>query len=165
MYWRLNRREFQAGKGAGNRRALKALVSGKRAPGLIGYVAGLPVAWCAVAPRQDYPRLAHSRILRAADEQPVWSIGCLFIARPYRNTGLSVKMIEAAVEFVRKRRGTVVEAYPVEPGEERIPDAFAWTGIASAFRRAGFVECTRRSATRPVMRNVISAGARVVSRK
>jgi hypothetical protein len=33
-----------------------------------------------------------------------------------------------------------------------MPDVFAWTGVASAFLKAGFVECGRRSETRPIMR-------------
>jgi hypothetical protein len=45
-----------------------------------------------------------------------------------------------------------VEAYPVEPKKDKMPDAFAWTGLASAFIKAGFTECARRSETRPIMR-------------
>jgi len=37
-----------------------------------------------------------------------------------------------------------------------MPAAFAWTGIASAFKKVGFVEVTRRSETRPIMRFFIS---------
>jgi hypothetical protein len=45
-----------------------------------------------------------------------------------------------------------VEAYPVEPKKDKMADAFAWTGLASAFIKAGFKECARRSSTRPIMR-------------
>jgi len=34
---------------------------------------------------------------------------------------------------------------------------FAWTGLASAFKKASFVEVTRRSETRPMMGFCISA--------
>jgi len=34
---------------------------------------------------------------------------------------------------------------------------FAWTGLASVFKKAGFGEVTRRSETRPMMRFCISA--------
>jgi hypothetical protein len=33
-----------------------------------------------------------------------------------------------------------------------MPEAFAYTGLASAFKKAGFIECARRSETRPIMR-------------
>jgi hypothetical protein len=49
----------------------------------------------------------------------------------------------------------LVEAYPVEPRDGRMPPAFAWTGIASAFQACGFVEVARRSATRPFMRRAL----------
>ncbi|NIN00486.1 MAG: hypothetical protein GTO24_21110 [candidate division Zixibacteria bacterium] len=52
--------------------------------------------------------------------------------------------------------GKPLEGYPVEPRKERMPAAFACTGLASAFRRAGFVEIARRSKTRPIMRFSIS---------
>ena len=41
---------------------------------------------------------------------------------------------------------------PIEPRAGAMPDAFAWTGLASAFRQTGFTECARRSPTRPIMR-------------
>ena len=61
-------------------------------------------------------------------------------------------------EYVRKHGGKIVEGYPVEPRKDERPDSFAWTGIASAFRKAGFVECERRSETRPIMRRDLAAG-------
>ena len=61
-------------------------------------------------------------------------------------------MIKAAIDYVKKSGGSIVEAYPVEPKKDKMPDAFAWTGLASAFIKAGFTECARRSATRPIMR-------------
>ena len=48
--------------------------------------------------------------------------------------------------------GAVVEAYPVEPRKDKVPDVFAWTGLASAYTKVGFKECERRSETRPIMR-------------
>src|SRR5436190_898686 len=40
----------------------------------------------------------------------------------------------------------------VDPRSGRLPDVFAWTGLSSAFRKAGHVEVARRSPTRPIMR-------------
>ena len=45
------------------------------------------------------------------------------------------------------------EGYPVEPKSGKaLASAFAWTGLAPAFLRAGFQEVARRSPTRPIMR-------------
>jgi hypothetical protein len=48
-----------------------------------------------------------------------------------------------------------VEGYPTEAGPQRTADAFVFTGLASAFERAGFVEVLRRSRTRPIMRRQV----------
>jgi GNAT superfamily N-acetyltransferase len=168
MWWRLARRAFENGKGAGNRRALRSIVAAGRVPGLIAYVDGTPAGWCSVAPREEYPVLSRSRVLAPVDELPVWSIVCFFIARPFRKTGLAGALIKGALAFAKRRGARIVEGYPVEPAATSYPDAFAYTGLASSFRRAGFVEVARRSATRPLMRHYLgrtetptgSAGAR-----
>jgi GNAT superfamily N-acetyltransferase len=154
MFWRLPRREWEAGKGAGNRKALKRIVTRGDAPGVIGYASDEPVAWCAVAPRETYTALGRSRVLRPVDDKPVWSISCLFVLKAYRRRGVSVKMLEGAAAFARERGASIVEGYPVEPSNEKAPDPFIWTGTPSAFRKAGFAEVARRSKTRPIMRRV-----------
>jgi GNAT superfamily N-acetyltransferase len=155
MVWRLRRSIFDSQKGDGNRRAMRALVAAGEVPGILAYADGVPAGWCAVAPRERYSALERSRILKPVDDQPVWSVSCFFIAKPYRNQGVSVQLLKAVVAWVREQGGTVVEGYPVEPRKDTVPAVFAWTGLTSAFRQAGFVECARRSETRPIMRLAI----------
>jgi GNAT superfamily N-acetyltransferase len=155
MWWRLKRSIFNEQKGDKNKASFKAVVDSGDAPGILAYHSGNPIGWCALAPRETYPALERSRVLKRIDEKPVWSIVCLFIARSHRRKGLSVELLKAAAEYVRKRGGKIVEGYPVEPRQDNLPDAFAWTGLASAFLKAGFVECERRSETRPIMRRVV----------
>ena len=152
MLWRLTRKEFENQKGAGNRKAMKAIIEAGKIPGILAFVQNEPVAWCSVAPRDHFPALDRSRILKPIDDLPVWSISCLFVDKQFRRKGLSTQIINAAVDYVKKKGGSIVEAYPVEPKKDKMPDVFAWTGLASAFLKAGFVECARRSETRPVMR-------------
>lgn len=152
MYWRQNRAEYERKKGAGNRRALKKLVRSGSPPGLIAYANGEPVGWCAVAPREQYSTLERSRVLGRVDEQAVWSVPCFFIARPFRRKGLTARLLEAAVKFAKKNGAKIVEGYPVAPKKGSMPDVFAYTGILSAFRKAGFTEVARRSPIRPIMR-------------
>jgi GNAT superfamily N-acetyltransferase len=161
MLWRVPRKQFEAQKGERNRRAMRRLVASGEAPGLIGYLDGEPVGWCALAPREQYPGLARSRVLKPVDERPCWSVACLFVHRAHRHTGVSTKLLRAAVAHARARGARILEGYPIEPrrGESLAP-AFAWTGIASAFRAAGFAEVARRSATRPIMRREIRARRR-----
>jgi molybdopterin converting factor subunit 1 len=148
---RLRGREFKAGRGAGNRRRLRRLVSDGAPPGLIGYLGDDPVAWCAVAPRAEYARLENSRILARVDSQVVWSVPCFFVARGARGRGLTVRMLRAAAAHARARGASVLEGYPIEP-HGRAADTFAWWGLVGAFRKAGFTEVARRSKTHPVMR-------------
>jgi GNAT superfamily N-acetyltransferase len=105
-----------------------------------------------VAPRKNFPALERSRILKKIDDEPVWSISCFFIHRDFRKQGLSVRILEAVIDYVKKQGGKIVEGYPVEPKKGKTADVFAWTGLASFFKKAGFVECERRSETRPIMR-------------
>ncbi|MBI4750266.1 MAG: GNAT family N-acetyltransferase [Acidobacteria bacterium] len=157
MWWRLKRAQFDLQKGEANKAAMKEIVATSQvAPGLLAYVDQTPVAWCAIAPRSDYPSLERSRILRRVDDTPVWSVTCLFVAKPYRRQGVTVALLKAAVEYVCAQGGKVVEGYPVEPQKDSMPDVFAWTGLVSAFRKAGFHECLRRSTSRPIMRFTIN---------
>ena len=152
MAWRLARKDFDRGKGAGNRLAMQTLVEAGESPGILAYRDGRPIGWCAVAPREAYAALARSRVLAAVDKTPVWSVTCFFVAKDFRRQGVTVKLLRAVVDFVRERGGRVVEGYPVEPYADEMPAAFAWTGLAAAFKQAGFQECARRSKTRPIMR-------------
>ena len=152
MTWRLPRSEWEAGKGGRNKQAFRSLVQDDTPPGVLAYLGGEPVGWCAVAPREIYVRLRSSRVLAPVDDQPVWSISCLFIAKPFRRQGVSVQLIEAAVKFARSNEARIVEAYPFVPYSEAMPAAFAWTGTVSAFERASFREVARRSEARPIMR-------------
>jgi len=152
MLWRLKRSDFDRQKGEGNRKAMKAIVDAGEVPGILAYIGEKPVGWCAVAPRESYPALERSRILRKVDDSPVWSVSCFFIDKKHRNKGLSVQLLQASVEYVKGCSGKVVEGYPIEPKKDKMPPAFVWTGLSGAFIKAGFTEVARRSETRPIMR-------------
>lgn len=157
MFWRRTGAEYSAGKGARNRRALRRLVQSEEPPGLIAWVDGEPAGWIALAPRSAYRRLERSRILKPVDDRSgVWSVPCFFVAREHRGRGLTVALLRAAVDHAARRGARILEGYPVEPAA-RQADVFVYTGLASAFRKAGFREAVRRSPTRPVMRYEIRA--------
>ena len=158
MWWRRKRAEFDRQKGAGNKRAMKRIVASGEVPGVLGYIDGEPVGWCSIAPREAYPVLQRSRILKPVDDQPVWSVVCFFVCRAQRRRGLATALLEAAVDYAAGQGAKIVEGYPIEPKKDPMPDAFAWIGLASLFRRVGFREVARRSATRPIMRRECKKG-------
>lgn len=145
-----------AQKGDGNREGIHKLVLARQSPGLLAYAGSEAVGWCAVAPRECYVRLAGSRVLKPVGTQPVWSVTCFFVAREFRRRGVTVALLKAAAGFVRDHGGRIIEGYPIEPRLDQ-PDVFVFTGLAAAFRKAGFREVARRSPSRPIFRRQLGA--------
>jgi GNAT superfamily N-acetyltransferase len=157
MWYRLQKKQFDAQAGDGNRDAMKSLTASGVVPGLIGYLNGQPAGWISVAPREDFPRLRRSRVMKAVDDQSVWSVVCFFIDRKFRKQGLSLKLLKAGVEYALAHGARIVEGYPIDLHDRSYPDAFAFHGMQSVFEQAGFREVARRSPTRPVMRYMVDA--------
>jgi len=155
MYPRLPDKEDKAGRGEVNHQKMKALVDSGKTPGLLGSKDGVPVGWISLGPREEFPRLKGSKILAPVDDQPVWSVVCIFIAKGFRRQGISVELLVAAGEFAKSNGAAILEGYPTDPHGAKQPDAFVWTGIHTAYLKAGFVEVERRSKTRPIMRKYL----------
>ncbi len=151
MWWRLRRAEWDRQRGEGNRIALKRLVDSGEVPGLLAYAEGRPAGWCSVAPREAFPALDRSRALKRIDAEPVWSVVCFFVARPFRRRGVAVALLRAAAEYARGRGATLLEGYPSNPGK-RVADSWVYMGTTTAFLQVGFVEIARPSATRSIVR-------------
>jgi len=157
MLWRKTPTEFKEQKGNGNRESMRRLAHSERAPGILAYEGNKPIGWCAIAPREDYPALSRSRVLKPIDDQPVWSVSCFFIDKAHRKKGLSARLLEAAVNYATSQGAKLVEGYPVEPVKDNYPAVYAWVGLAKTFKKAKFKECARRSPTRPIMRRKIKS--------
>ena len=152
MYWRLHNKDFEAQKGSGNKKSMKGLIKNNQQIGIIMYIDHEPIGWCSVAPREDFVRLENSKILKPIDDNPVWSIVCFFTDKKYRRKGYSKKLLQEVIKMTKKKGANILEGYPHEPKNDNMPAAFAWTGISTAFTKAGFEEVARRSETRPIMR-------------
>ena len=153
MYYRLAKTEFQEGKfDDGNKNAMKTLVWNNKPAGILGFFEGQAIAWCALAPREDYPKLARSRVHKPIDDEPVWSITCMFIHKRFRRSGVSVQLLKGVVRYATEQGINIVEAYPTIPTQEKLPDSFAWIGLYKSFERAGFRIVDRTSVHRPMVR-------------
>lgn len=130
----------------------------QRAPGLIAYDGEVAVGWTSLGPREDYPRIVHSRVLAPIDDRPVWSIVCFVVGRRARGQGIATALLAAAIDYARDHGATTLEAYPVEPeAGTRMPSANVYRGTMSMFERAGFELAARRrspgaSMSRPIVR-------------
>jgi GNAT superfamily N-acetyltransferase len=152
MYWRLSRGRFDEGRGEVNRQAFKKIVETGKAVGLLAYADGKAIGWLAVAPRDEYPTMDRSNVIKRVDKKKVWSISCFYTLTGYRRRGVTLALIEAAKDFARKHKGTILEGYPIIPRSEKVDCGSAYTGILSAYQKAGFKEVARYSDTRPIMR-------------
>lgn len=139
MTYRLTTKEFNANKFDGNKKLMKKIVASKKPVGLIASLKREPIGWISFAPREDYIKIENSRTLKRIGDKPVWSITCFFVKKELRRQGYSKLLIKGAVEFARKKKIKTLEAYPVIPYTNKMPDAFAWLGLLSAFTENGFV--------------------------
>jgi GNAT superfamily N-acetyltransferase len=131
----------------------------KHTTGLVAYLEGEPVGWCAVEARSAYPRLrSKCRIPwegRSEDkaEASVWAVTCFVTRAGFRRRGISRALARAAVDFARERGARALEGYPMrtEPGKE-ITWGELHVGSRSIFAAAGFAEVSRPTQRRVVMR-------------
>jgi GNAT superfamily N-acetyltransferase len=153
MFYRSTPAEYKEGKSNdGNKNKMKDLIWKGNPVGLIAIYEGQAIAWCALAPREDYMKLAKSRVHKRIDDLPVWSIPCFFIDKKFRRKGVSVALLKGAVEYAKKAGIKVLEAYPTIPTTATLPDSFVWVGLYKSFERAGFTIVDRTSKSRPMVR-------------
>ncbi len=157
MWPRLRSKDFRGKSGAQNKQAMRDAVDSGEEPGLLAYGGGEPIGWVALAPRERYALLEHSRTLKRVDDRPVWSIVCFVVDKRFRGQGMMARLLAAAVDYASRQGASIVEAYPVE-ATGKLTGYSGFTGIASTFRRAGFVEVARASGKQPVMRYYIEQG-------
>jgi GNAT superfamily N-acetyltransferase len=119
--------------------------------GLVAYLDGEPVGWCAVAARADHPRLVRDFRVpwlgRNEDktDMSVWAVTCFVTRAGYRRRGVGRALARAAVGFAREGGAAAVEGYPdlVDGGS---------VGTLAMFADAGFHEVSRPGNRRAVLR-------------
>ena len=127
--------------------------------GVVAYLDGEPVGWCAVEPRAEYAGLL--RVYRVPwvgrfedkTDDSVWAVTCIFVRAGFRGRGITYALARAAVEFARGRGARALEGYPMitEPGQEVIWDEVL-VGTRGVFADAGFTEVSHPTPRRVVMR-------------
>jgi GNAT superfamily N-acetyltransferase len=124
--------------------------------GLVAYLEGEPVGWCAVEPRTAYEGLLrHYRVPwegRAEDrtDDSVWAVTCLFTRAGFRKGGVNRALARAAVGFARERGARAIEGYPTTTKNVILEELHV--GTEGVFANAGFAEVSRPTLRRVVMR-------------
>ena len=124
-----------------NRAGLKALVDAGNAPGLIGYRGKVPVGWVSIGPREEYAKLKRSPVMKAVDDQPVWSVICFVVPAEYRGQ-VGTGAPHGCRCICKKQGATLVKAYPVDR-PTRSNDGSMWFEAKSMYDKAGFKEVAR----------------------
>ena len=126
--------------------------------GLVAYLDGEPVGWCAIEPRTAYLRLLRTRVPwadRTEDktDDGVWSVTCFVTRVGYRHRGVSRALAAASIDFAKKRGARAVEGYPMitQPGKEIVWGEL-YVGSRSIFADAGYTEVSRPTLRRVVRR-------------
>jgi GNAT superfamily N-acetyltransferase len=126
--------------------------------GLIAYLDGDPVGWCAVEPRTAYLRLKYRRVPwlgrdEDATDDGIWAVTCFVTRVGFRHQGVSRALARATVDFARSRGARSLEGYPMitQPGKE-ITWGELHVGSRSIFEDAGFIEVSKPTLRRVVMR-------------
>ena len=115
------------------------------------------MGWCAVAPREAFPRVLNSPTIKPLDDTPdCWSIVCFYVLRSERRGGVAAALLDAAVAFAAGHGATTVEGYPKDTEGTKKHANEMFVGSMSMFAEAGFEEAGRRSPQRPIMRRQLS---------
>ena len=156
MYWRLRNKEYETYKGGKNKELFQILADENKPLGILAYEKKTPIGWCSISPRRSLIRLETSRLFKPTDTILAWSITCLYVNKYYRNKGLSTQLINHASEYAFENGAEYIEAYPIQPKKNKMPDVFAFVGIKTAFEKSGFEVVKQPSETRLIMRKTKS---------
>jgi GNAT superfamily N-acetyltransferase len=124
--------------------------------GLVAYLDGEPVGWCALEPRTAYARLLRNTRVpwegRTEDksDDSVWAVTCFVTRAGFRRRGVGRALARAAVDFARQRGARALEGYPMTTKEALVSELHP--GTRGMFAAAGFTEVSRPTLRRVVMR-------------
>lgn len=146
--------QYHAGGRAANRQLFLDLVNDSAAPvGLVAYVDGEPVGWCAAGPRSRFGRAVKVPSFKGrnpSEDDSVWMVPCFNIRKDHRRKGVSQALLNAAIQLARQQGAKAIEGFPFARGAKVGRESMV--GVEATFEAAGFVVTRHPSATRVVMR-------------
>lgn len=118
-----------------NRRDMIELIEQGKVTALLAYADGKPVGWCNYGETTALGGVMQRFKLEAADHRGVGSISCFIIAAQYRRHGIATRLLGTAVERLRDRGLTTVEAYPARDDDSAQGN---YRGTLAMYEDAGF---------------------------
>lgn len=119
-----------------NRIATTTLIKENVMKGFLAFVNGKPVGWCNVNSKEIYNKIPIDTASEDSSEEKIASLVCFLIAPAYRRKGVARKLLHYAIEFLKEKRYSCIEAYP-RKGE--LSDAHSYHGPVSLFNSEGFL--------------------------
>ena len=152
MWWRRRGgKSWAACRGEANRLAFRDLVLSSAAKGIIAFNGDEPIGWCNFGPREDFQRLAASRVLQRPSTAKRWSIACFYVRAGWRRKGIAQLLLERATAEAFRRGAEEAEGYPKTYGSDgNSPAAFVWTGLPRMFEAAGFMPMKAEGSARVI---------------
>jgi GNAT superfamily N-acetyltransferase len=151
MRWRMHALVFTCMNGRRRGIAFDALVQRGTPVGILAYHEGTPVGWCSIGPRNSLTGVKGNPPPPGVEVSRTWAVTCFFVDPRLRRQGVSVRLLQAAVEYARSEGAKVVEGYPIESRK----NPHSSMGALTTFRRAGFLDVTPHGRKRHIMRNVV----------
>jgi len=145
MAWRPMPSQLRSAKGPVKKAMMLERIEAGEPVGLLAYHGGAVVGWVSIAPRDTYRPLGGPK---AAADENVWSLACMFLKRGIRSHGAASRLVSAAIEYASAEGATIVEAYPVEPDSP----SYRFMGLVPSFERLGFTFHGMAGTRRHVMR-------------
>lgn len=158
-WFRLSSRDYAASSSAERRDFVHSRVQAGEPFGLVARLDGEPLGWVSVAPRQCHTRLERSAVAKLTDgEDPagLWTVACFYIKRNARGSGLSHRLLDAAVEHAARRGARAIEGYPVDTAGGKSPPQDLFYGTLETFLGAGFELEERRGKRRAHVRKALA---------
>ncbi|HEX5995968.1 MAG TPA: GNAT family N-acetyltransferase [Jiangellales bacterium] len=124
--------------------------------GLVAYLDGEPVGWCAVEPRSGYSGLVRNNRVpwegRAEDkaDDGVWAVTYFVTRAGFPKRGVSRALARTAVDFAHECGARAIEGYAIITKNVILEELHV--GTQDMFAAAGFTEVSRPTLRRVVMR-------------
>ena len=142
MFWRLAgpMTGWKKRLGARNRRDFRALIEAGRVRGCLAFSGRKAVGWVSAGPKLDFPYFERSRSIAPGVDARDWCVSCFYIPAAWRGKGVATALLAAAVEMAGAAGARSIEGYPLVPKSrgEKVPAAFAWTGVPALYERCRF---------------------------